>query len=50
VVILREVLRHLGLEQVEASPRDLLNGVALEAARLPAPPEGDAPPGVYTCC
>ncbi|MDX6451001.1 MAG: hypothetical protein QOH16_1050, partial [Gaiellaceae bacterium] len=30
--------------------RDLLNGAALEAAELPAPVEGGAPPGAYTCC
>jgi exopolyphosphatase / guanosine-5'-triphosphate,3'-diphosphate pyrophosphatase len=49
-VILREVLRHFGLSEVEASERDLLDGVALEAAGLPEPVEGDAPPGAYTCC
>jgi exopolyphosphatase/guanosine-5'-triphosphate,3'-diphosphate pyrophosphatase len=42
VVVVRETLRHLD--------RDLLNGVALAAARLPEPNEGDAPPGAYTCC
>ena len=26
------------------------DGVALEAAKLPEPVEGDAPPGAYTCC
>jgi exopolyphosphatase/guanosine-5'-triphosphate,3'-diphosphate pyrophosphatase len=50
VLILRETLRHLGLGSIDASERDLLNGVALEAAALPAAPEGDAPPGAYTCC
>ena len=49
-VILHEVLRHFGLDKVEASEHDLLHGVSLEAARLPAPVEGDAPPGAYTCC
>ncbi len=49
-LILRETLRHLGIERVEASVRDLLDGVALEAAGLPEPGEGAAPPGVYTCC
>jgi exopolyphosphatase / guanosine-5'-triphosphate,3'-diphosphate pyrophosphatase len=49
-VILREVLAHFGLGEIEASERDLLHGVALEAAQLPAPVEGDAPPGAYTCC
>jgi exopolyphosphatase/guanosine-5'-triphosphate,3'-diphosphate pyrophosphatase len=50
VVVVRETLRHLGLDETTASDRDLLNGIALAAARLPAPVEGDAPPGAYTCC
>ena len=50
VLILRETLRHLGLDGLDASDRDLLNGAALEAAALPEPAEGDAPPGAYTCC
>ena len=49
-VILREVLVHFGLEEIEASERDILHGAALEAAALPEPVEGDAPPGAYTCC
>jgi exopolyphosphatase / guanosine-5'-triphosphate,3'-diphosphate pyrophosphatase len=49
-VILREVLAHFGLEEIEASERDILHGAALEAATLPEPVEGDAPPGAYTCC
>jgi exopolyphosphatase / guanosine-5'-triphosphate,3'-diphosphate pyrophosphatase len=50
VLVLRETLRHFGLERIEASDRDLLNGAALEAAALPEPAEGNAPPGAYTCC
>jgi hypothetical protein len=50
VVILRETLRHLGLDGTTASDRDLLNGIALAAAALPEPEEGAAPPGAYTCC
>ncbi len=50
VLIVREVLLHLGLDRIAPSPRDLLNGVALEAAALPEPTEGEAPPGAYTCC
>jgi exopolyphosphatase/guanosine-5'-triphosphate,3'-diphosphate pyrophosphatase len=50
VVVLREALVHLGVDRVEASTRDLLTGAALEAAELPEPPEGAAPPGAYTCC
>ncbi len=48
--IVREVLRRYELDALEASERDLLHGVALAAAELPAPVEGDAPPGAYTCC
>jgi exopolyphosphatase / guanosine-5'-triphosphate,3'-diphosphate pyrophosphatase len=50
VLILRETLKHLGLPAIEASERDLLDGVALAAAELPEPVEGEAPPGAYTCC
>jgi exopolyphosphatase/guanosine-5'-triphosphate,3'-diphosphate pyrophosphatase len=49
-VVLREALDHLGLDRIESSDRDLLNGAALAAAELPAPDEGAAPPGAYTCC
>jgi exopolyphosphatase/guanosine-5'-triphosphate,3'-diphosphate pyrophosphatase len=49
-VIVREILRHFGLDALEASERDILHGAALAAAELPAPVEGDAPPGAYTCC
>jgi len=49
-VILREVLDHFGLDGLEASERDILDGAALEAAALPEPEEGPAPPGAYTCC
>jgi exopolyphosphatase/guanosine-5'-triphosphate,3'-diphosphate pyrophosphatase len=50
VLILRETLRHLGIDRIESSDRDLLNGAVLEAAALPKRAEGDAPPGAYTCC
>jgi exopolyphosphatase / guanosine-5'-triphosphate,3'-diphosphate pyrophosphatase len=49
-VIVREVLARYDLAALETSEHDLLNGVALEAATLPAPVEGAAPPGAYTCC
>jgi exopolyphosphatase / guanosine-5'-triphosphate,3'-diphosphate pyrophosphatase len=49
-VIVREVLDRYGLESLEVSERDLLHGAALEAAALPEPQEGDAPPGACTCC
>jgi exopolyphosphatase/guanosine-5'-triphosphate,3'-diphosphate pyrophosphatase len=49
-VILRGVLDHFGLDALQASERDILDGAALEAAALPAPEEGPAPPGAYTCC
>ncbi|MFN2471283.1 MAG: Ppx/GppA family phosphatase [Gaiellaceae bacterium] len=49
-LILREVLAHFRLGAIESSERDILDGIALAAAELPAPVEGDAPPGAYTCC
>jgi exopolyphosphatase/guanosine-5'-triphosphate,3'-diphosphate pyrophosphatase len=49
-VILVETLDHLGLDAIEVSERDILDGAALAAAELPAPEEGAAPPGAYTCC
>lgn len=49
-VIAREVLAHFELPELEASERDLLHGAALEAAALPEPEEGPAPPGAYACC
>ncbi len=49
-VVVREVLERYGLDGLEASERDLLHGAALEAAGLPEPEEGAAPPGAYTCC
>ena len=50
VAILHEVMRRYGIETLEASTRDLLDGAALAAAELPAPTDGAAPPGAYTCC
>jgi exopolyphosphatase/guanosine-5'-triphosphate,3'-diphosphate pyrophosphatase len=50
MLIVREVLRRYGLDRLQFSVRDLLDGAALEAAALPAPVEGPAPPGAYTCC
>ena len=35
---------------IAPSPRDLLNGAALEAAELPDRARATAPPGAYTCC
>ena len=49
-LVVREVLDRYGLDGLEASERDLLHGAAPEAAKLPEPVEGDAPPGAYTCC
>jgi exopolyphosphatase/guanosine-5'-triphosphate,3'-diphosphate pyrophosphatase len=48
--ILLEAMRYLRLREIAVSERDLLDGAALEAAKLPEPVEGDAPPGAYTCC
>jgi len=50
IVILRETLPHVGLEEIAPSSRDLLDGAALAAAALPEPNEGAAPPGAHTCC
>jgi exopolyphosphatase/guanosine-5'-triphosphate,3'-diphosphate pyrophosphatase len=49
-VIAREVLAFFGLDVLEISERDILDGAALAAAELPAAEEGAAPPGAYTCC
>jgi exopolyphosphatase / guanosine-5'-triphosphate,3'-diphosphate pyrophosphatase len=49
-VILLAVLDTFDLEAIEVSERDILDGIALAASELPAPAEGDAPPGAYTCC
>jgi exopolyphosphatase/guanosine-5'-triphosphate,3'-diphosphate pyrophosphatase len=49
-VILTETLAHLGLDAIDVSERDILDGIALAAAELPERAEGDAPPGAYTCC
>ena len=49
-VIVREVLARYGLDSLEASEQDILDGAALAAAELPAEEEGAAPPGAYTCC
>ena len=49
-LIVSAVLDRYGLQGLEVSERDLLHGAALEAAQLPEPVEGDAPPGAYTCC
>ena len=48
--ILLAVLDAYALDAIEVSERDLLDGIALAAAELPAPVEGDAPPGAYSCC
>jgi exopolyphosphatase/guanosine-5'-triphosphate,3'-diphosphate pyrophosphatase len=49
-VILTETLAFFGLNAIEVSERDILDGIALAAAELPAREEGAAPPGAYTCC
>jgi exopolyphosphatase/guanosine-5'-triphosphate,3'-diphosphate pyrophosphatase len=48
--ILTETLAFFGFEEIEVSEHDILDGIALAAAELPAPEEGAAPPGAYTCC
>jgi exopolyphosphatase/guanosine-5'-triphosphate,3'-diphosphate pyrophosphatase len=49
-VIVAEVVSFFGVDGIEASERDILDGAALAAAELPEISEGDAPPGAYTCC
>ena len=49
-VIARETLSFFGLDVLEISERDILDGAALAAAELPEEEEGAAPPGAYTCC
>ena len=49
-IIANEVLHSFGLDSLEISERDILDGAALAAAELPEGDEGAAPPGAYTCC
>jgi exopolyphosphatase/guanosine-5'-triphosphate,3'-diphosphate pyrophosphatase len=49
-IIARETLSFFGLDVLEISERDILDGAALAAADLPEQEEGAAPPGAYTCC
>jgi exopolyphosphatase/guanosine-5'-triphosphate,3'-diphosphate pyrophosphatase len=49
-VIAREIVAFFGLDVLEISERDILDGAALAAAALPEQEEGAAPPGAYTCC
>jgi exopolyphosphatase/guanosine-5'-triphosphate,3'-diphosphate pyrophosphatase len=49
-LILDETLEFFALDAIEVSERDILDGAAFAAAELPAPDEGAAPPGAYTCC
>jgi exopolyphosphatase/guanosine-5'-triphosphate,3'-diphosphate pyrophosphatase len=49
-VIARETLAFFGLDRMEISERDILDGAALAAAELPEVEEGAAPPGAHTCC
>src|SRR5581483_5101880 len=49
-VILVAILDRFGIAAIEVSERDILDGIAFAAAELPAPEEGAAPPGAYTCC
>jgi exopolyphosphatase/guanosine-5'-triphosphate,3'-diphosphate pyrophosphatase len=48
--ILDEIVERYGLDAIEASEHDILHGAAIEAAQLPEPVEGAAPPGAYSCC
>jgi exopolyphosphatase / guanosine-5'-triphosphate,3'-diphosphate pyrophosphatase len=48
--LVEQILIRFRLDAIEVSERDILHGAALEAAHLPVPPEGAAPPGAYACC
>jgi exopolyphosphatase/guanosine-5'-triphosphate,3'-diphosphate pyrophosphatase len=49
-VIAREALAFFGVDSLDVSERDILDGAALAAAELPETEAGAAPPGAYTCC
>jgi exopolyphosphatase/guanosine-5'-triphosphate,3'-diphosphate pyrophosphatase len=49
-VIACEVVDFFGVDGIEVSERDILDGAAIAAAELPEQEEGAAPPGAYTCC
>ncbi|HEV3478679.1 MAG TPA: Ppx/GppA phosphatase family protein [Gaiellaceae bacterium] len=49
-LLVEQIVERFELNPLEVSERDILHGAALEAATLPAPAEGAAPPGAYTCC
>ena len=50
LLVLREILERYRLEELTVSERDLLHGVALEAAELPEPEDGAVPPMAFICC
>jgi exopolyphosphatase / guanosine-5'-triphosphate,3'-diphosphate pyrophosphatase len=50
LAIVLETLRFFDLHALEVTERDMIHGAALEAAALPEPEEGPAPPGAYACC
>ena len=47
-VILAETLDRFGLDEIEVSEHDILDGAALAAAELPA--SGEGAPSPHTCC
>jgi exopolyphosphatase/guanosine-5'-triphosphate,3'-diphosphate pyrophosphatase len=49
-IVVRQALRHFGLDALTVTEHDILEGAAWAAAELPEPDEGAAPPGAYTCC
>lgn len=49
-LIVRETLRRYRLGEIRFSVRDILDGIAQEAAALPRSDEQDAPPGAFTAC
>ncbi|HEY4347790.1 MAG TPA: exopolyphosphatase [Gaiellaceae bacterium] len=49
-LVVREVVRRYRLPELGWSERDLLDGVALEAASMLPRGEGEAPPSAFTAC
>ena len=51
LVVLEAILARYALDGMTVSERDLLHGVALEAAKTAPRRRRDPPhPGAYTCC
>ena len=49
-LVVAEVLRHFGLDELEVSERDLLRRRARRRKSCRPTPRGPRRPGAYTCC